>query len=70
MRGYHLRSWWPVVILALLLTVPKLSIHIPVIFDGPLNSPGNLQLLAVGFALGIAALSYNLLFGYTGVLSF
>jgi branched-chain amino acid transport system permease protein len=70
MRGYRLRSWWPVAILALLLIVPKLSVHIPVIFDGPLNSPGNLQLLAVGFALGIAALSYNLLFGYTGVLSF
>lgn len=65
-----LRPFWPVIILALLMVVPKLPVHVPVLFDGPINLPGNLQLLAVGFALGIAALSYNLLFGYTGMLSF
>ncbi len=66
----RLRPFWPVLILALLLLVPKLGVHIPVLFDGPINRAGNLQLLAVGFAFGIAALSYNLLFGYTGILSF
>ncbi|MGI8858143.1 MAG: branched-chain amino acid ABC transporter permease [Thermomicrobiales bacterium] len=66
----RLRPFWPVVVLLVLLVVPKVALHIPVLFDGPLNRPGNVQLLAVGFAFGIAALSYNLLFGYTGVLSF
>jgi len=60
----------PVAILLALLVVPRVSSRVPVLFDGPLNTPGNLQLLAVGFTLGVAALSYNLLFGFTGVLSF
>lgn len=64
------RSLLPVLVLVALLFVPRLDVRIPVLFDGPLSSPGTLQLLAVGFALGIAALSYNLLFGFTGVLSF
>ncbi len=66
----RVRPFWPVIILAVLLVVPKVGVHLPVLFDGPLNRAGNLQLLAVGFAFGIAALSYNLLFGYTGILSF
>jgi branched-chain amino acid transport system permease protein len=53
-----------------LLVVPLLDFRIPVIFGGPLSSPGTLQILAIGFTYGIAALSYNLLFGFTGVLSF
>lgn len=64
------RPFLPVAVLAALLLVPKLPLRVPLLLDGPINSPGNLQLLAVGFALGLAALSYNLLFGYTGVLSF
>ncbi|MCA1669899.1 MAG: branched-chain amino acid ABC transporter permease, partial [Thermomicrobia bacterium] len=66
----RVRPFWPVIVLTVLLVVPKVGVHIPVLFDGPLNRVGNLQLLAVGFAFGIAALSYNLLFGYTGILSF
>jgi branched-chain amino acid transport system permease protein len=66
----NLRQLIPLVVLLLLLAAPLVDLEIPVIFDGALSSPGNLQLLAVGFALGIAALSYNLLFGYTGVISF
>ncbi|HEV2108791.1 MAG TPA: branched-chain amino acid ABC transporter permease [Thermomicrobiales bacterium] len=69
-KRFPVSSLLPVAVLLLLLLVPWLSIHVPVVFNGPLNTPGNLQLLAVGFTLGIAALSYNLLFGYTGVLSF
>jgi len=68
--GGRWQSLWPVAVLLALLAVPRLDLRIPVIFDGPLSSPGTLQLLAVGFALGIAALSYNILFGFTGVLSF
>ena len=61
---------WPLLVLVLLLGLPRVSAEVPVLFDGPLNSPGTLQLLAVGLTLGVAALSYNLLFGYTGILSF
>jgi len=68
--GGLVRSLAPVVVLLLLLVVPRLSIEVPGLFNGPLDQPGNLRLLAVGFTLGIAALSYNLLFGFTGVLSF
>lgn len=64
------RPLWPVAILALPLVVSCLLLQVPLLCDGPLNPPGNLQLLAVAFALGIAARSYNLLFGYIGVLSF
>lgn len=64
------RALWPVAILVLLLLVPRLPVRVPLLFDGAINTPGNLQLLAVAFALAIAALSYNLLFGYTGILSF
>ncbi|MDP9364680.1 MAG: branched-chain amino acid ABC transporter permease, partial [Chloroflexota bacterium] len=60
----------PVAVLVALLAVPLVSAPLPGVFDGPLNGPGNLQVLAVGFAFGVAALAYNLLFGYTGVLSF
>ncbi|CAA9580709.1 MAG: Branched-chain amino acid transport system permease protein LivM [uncultured Thermomicrobiales bacterium] len=69
-RAERLRALAPVAVLIVLLALPGLGVRVPVLFDGPLNNPGNLQLLATGFALGIAALSYNLLFGYTGVLSF
>ncbi|CAA9580851.1 MAG: Branched-chain amino acid transport system permease protein LivM [uncultured Thermomicrobiales bacterium] len=68
--GGRLRPLLPVAILVGLLAAPLVSAPVPVLLDGPLNGPGNLQLLAVGFAFGIAALAYNLLFGYTGVLSF
>ena len=70
MSGGWLRPLVPVAVLVALLAAPLVNVRVPVLFTGPLNSPGNLQLLAVGFAFGIAALAYNLLFGYTGVLSF
>lgn len=66
----RLRQAVPLLVLIALLGAPLVDVEIPVIFDGALSAPGNLQLLAVGFALGIAALSYNLLFGYTGIISF
>jgi branched-chain amino acid transport system permease protein len=47
-----------------------MSADIPKLFNGPINSPGTLQLLAVCLIFGGLALSYDLLFGYTGLLSF
>jgi branched-chain amino acid transport system permease protein len=54
----------------LLAFVPKLDVDIPVIFNGPLNSPGTLQLLALCLVFAGVALTYDLLFGFTGLLSF
>jgi branched-chain amino acid transport system permease protein len=66
----YLRRYWPfgaVVVLALL---PYAGISIPGVFDGPLNSPGTLQLLALCLLFGGLATGYDLLFGRTGLLSF
>jgi branched-chain amino acid transport system permease protein len=60
----------PLVLLGLLAVVPKLSVDIPVVFGGPLDSPGTLTLLALCLVFGGVAMTYDLLFGYTGLLSF
>jgi branched-chain amino acid transport system permease protein len=60
----------PLAVLALLAFVPKLAAEIPYVFNGPLNSPGTLQLLALCLVFGGVALTYDLLFGFTGLLSF
>ncbi len=54
----------------MLALVPEIGLDIPVIFTGPLDSPGTLQLLALCLVFAGAALSYDLLFGFTGLLSF
>ena len=46
------------------------QLDIPGLFDGPLNSPGTLQLLAICLVFGGLATGYDLLFGRTGMLSF
>ncbi len=60
----------PAGVLVLLALVPKLSLDIPVVFNGPLSSPGTLQLLALCLVFGGVAMTYDLLFGTTGLLSF
>ena len=66
-----MRRWIvPVVLLVLLALVPKVGLDIPVVFSGPLDSPGTLQLLALCLVFGGVAMTYDLLFGYTGLLSF
>ncbi len=60
----------PVVLLAVFAVVPLLSLDIPVIFGGPLDSPGTLGLLALCLTFAGVALTYDLLFGITGLLSF
>jgi len=67
------RTWeivLPASLVVLLALVPKISADIPRLFNGPLNSPGTLQLLALCLLFGGVALTYDLLFGYTGLLSF
>jgi branched-chain amino acid transport system permease protein len=60
----------PVVLLVVLALVPRLAIDIPYVFDGALNTPGTLQLLALCLVFGGLAMTYDLLFGFTGLLSF
>ena len=57
----------PVVVLAL---VPYSTVDVPGLLPGALNSPGSLQLLALCLLFAGFALSYDLLFGHTGLLSF
>jgi branched-chain amino acid transport system permease protein len=60
----------PVALLVLLAFVPKLAVDLPGVFPDSLNAPGTLQLLALCLVFGGVALSYDLLFGFTGLLSF
>src|SRR5690606_447287 len=56
-----------VLFLALL---PLLAIEIPGILPGPSYTPGSLQLLAFAMLIASLALSYHLIFGVAGLLSF
>src|SRR3954471_11180873 len=65
-----MRRALPVAALVLAAVLPWSRITIPGVFEGPLNSPGTLQLLAVCLVFGGLALGYDLLFGRAGLLSF
>jgi branched-chain amino acid transport system permease protein len=66
-----MRSWLvPAALLVLLAFVPKVSFDIPYVFKNSVNTPGTLQLLALCLVFGGLALTYDLLFGFTGLLSF
>ena len=60
----------PLVVLVVLALLPFSTLQVPGLFDGVLNSPGTLQLIALCLVFGGVALSYDLLFGFTGLLSF
>jgi branched-chain amino acid transport system permease protein len=60
----------PLAVFGFLALVPTFSVDIPRLFDGPLDTPGTLQILALCLLFGGVAMSYDLLFGYTGLLSF
>ena len=60
----------PAAIFLALAFLPKLSVDIPYLFEGGLNTPGTLELMALCLLFGGLALSYDLLFGFTGLLSF
>ncbi|MFP8943821.1 branched-chain amino acid ABC transporter permease [Streptomyces fenghuangensis] len=60
----------PAAVLAVLALLPYSALEIPVLLDGPVNSPGSLQLLALCLVFGGLALGYDLMFGRTGLLSF
>ncbi len=70
-RRRLLADWiWPLAVFGALAVVPALHVSIPKLFDQPVSSPGTLALLASCLVYGAFALTYDLQFGYTGLLSF
>ncbi len=60
----------PLAVLAVLVFLPWVGFSVPGVLPGPVNSPGSMQLLALCLVTGGIALSYDVLFGRTGLLSF
>ncbi|KRE77641.1 ABC transporter permease [Arthrobacter sp. Soil763] len=54
----------------LLVLLPLLNISLPGVLPGPSYTPGSLQLLAMSMLMAAAALTYHLLLGVAGLLSF
>jgi len=65
------RKWGvPLAIFVALAFVPRLTVDLPFVFQHSIDTPGTLQLLALCLVFGGVALTYDLLFGFTGLLSF
>lgn len=70
--------WWrrwvtPVVLLAIFALLPFADITVPGVLPGPvdvLNSAGTLDVLGLGLVFACVALGFDVLFGFTGLLSF
>ncbi len=63
---------WPaqVALVVLLALLPLSALSVPWVLPGTFASPGTLQVLAVCLVFAALALSYDLLYGFTGLLSF
>ena len=57
-------------VVVLLAVLPLLALQVPGVLPGPTYTPGSLQLLALCMVYASLALSYNLLLGTGGLLSF
>lgn len=53
-----------------LAVLPLVGVTVPVVLPGPLSSPGSLQVLGIGLVFAGLAVSYDVVFGYAGLLSF
>ncbi|WP_237565542.1 branched-chain amino acid ABC transporter permease [Ornithinimicrobium cavernae] len=60
----------PVGLVVLLACLPLLDLSLPGVLPGATYTPGTLHLLALAMVMAGAALSYHLLFGVAGLLSF
>ena len=65
-----LRRLWPLGLVVLLACLPLLNLSLPGVLPGPTYTPGTLHLLALAMVMAALALSYHLLFGVAGLLSF
>jgi ABC-type branched-subunit amino acid transport system permease subunit len=59
-----------ILLLVVLAVLPLFAIDIPGVLPGPTYSPGTLQLLAFALLIAALALSYRMMFGLAGLLSF
>lgn len=73
-QGAHVRRFAPAIIGGVLVIfmalLPLLNISLPGILPGPTYMPGSLALLSLCMVFAALALSYNLLLGTAGMLSF
>ncbi|MFK5634706.1 MULTISPECIES: branched-chain amino acid ABC transporter permease [unclassified Ornithinimicrobium] len=60
----------PVGLVVLLACLPLLNLSLPGVLPGPTYTPGSLHLMALAMVMAALALSYHLLFGVAGLLSF
>lgn len=70
MRALVTRYAVPVGLAVLLACLPLLNLSLPGVLPGPTYTPGTLHLLALAMVMAALALSYHLLFGVAGLLSF
>jgi branched-chain amino acid transport system permease protein len=56
--------------IVLLAMVPYMAFGTFGILPGAINSPGSMQILTIMLVIGALAVSYDIVFGYTGLLSF
>jgi branched-chain amino acid transport system permease protein len=70
--SYLRRATWlrALVVFGVLATLSVSTLSVPGVFDGAFNTPGVGQLIAVCLVFGGLAISFDLLFGGTGILSF
>lgn len=61
---------FPIGLVVLLACLPLLNLSLPGVLPGPTYTPGTLHLLALAMVMAALALSYHLLFGVAGLLSF
>lgn len=69
-RRTLLRVVPPLVLLLVLAYLPYVPLELPGVLPGRVNGPGSMQLLATCLVIAGIALSYDVLFGRTGLLSF
>ncbi|NND02690.1 MAG: branched-chain amino acid ABC transporter permease [Acidimicrobiia bacterium] len=57
------------IIAAIFAAAPLIDITIPIVFTNDISSPGTLLVLGIALTFAGLAMSYDILFGYTGLLS-
>ena len=74
MRTFFTSTWGKLAVGAAIVVVaailPLLNIHIPGVLPGPTYTPGAMSVMAYAMIIAALALSYHLIFGVAGMLSF
>ncbi|HEV7898448.1 MAG TPA: branched-chain amino acid ABC transporter permease [Planosporangium sp.] len=68
--SHIVKRWWPLAALVALVALPYARLPLPGVLPGPVNSPGSLHLVALCLLFAGFAVTYDLLYGHTGLLSF